>query len=389
MHRAVWMIVAAAISSSAWSQETTRPVLLNGAPLRGEIVHVGPEGIEVRVGDSNRLVPWMAFAPGTRLRYDPHYRANLKDAQKGVAPNRWAKPPDGVYSATPEPFAISSAQQPLAAGALQPVPADFRPLTFQPLHHIGVRRRGELVPLEGASDVRSVSWALQYGPSASDWVLFVLEPAAHEALPAAMHLWSASGRNVERFPASRQKEGEDTRVVFRDVRLQSTREGAAVDYVITISAVSRLPGTLLLRAEVILRRDPILSSFLLLGAPSGVLTGDGSISPRDILQPPTLTFSLDNVGGKSVFAGNVRMGRLRLVPKTGMSREVEVTISEERGPAIIEGTWPAGGEQPTDKNTFVVPLDKLKSGGKYALKAKIDLGPFIGPLDYTEHFVMP
>lgn len=383
----VCLLLVVHLGSVARAQQAPAPLLLNGAPLRGEIVSVRPEGIEVQSGGTSRVVPWYAFAPGTRFRYDPLYRANVKAAQQGMPPTRWPNPADGELSAAPREGA--RAADPAPPAPTEAIPrATFRPLSFAELPPIPPLRRGALVPLDRALDARATAWGLQYGAGHGDWILFVAEPGGQDGLPAALHIWTVSAKKPERIAATRHSEGDETRAVFRDVRFQTTREEAAIEYRVSVSASTRAPGSLLISAEITLRRDGVASRFALVGTPPGVVVGDVPISPRDLLAPPNLQMAMDSAGGKPVYAGNIRMGRLRLVPRSGMERAVAVSIREENGQEVLKDSFVCGGESPVDKYSFTVPLSALKKGGKYAIRASINLGPFLGVAEYQENFVM-
>lgn len=381
MRPAIVILALSLAALSARGQETPGLILLNGAPLRGEVIAVRPDGVEVRAGAATRLHPWSAFAPGTRYRFDPLYRANLTAAQQGLPVARWPNPPDGEYSAQPRPLAGPATTS--AAGA-----TDVRPLSFTALPPIPARPRNSLVTLDPKAGAQALSWGLRYGPAESDTAFFILESAGADGLPPAMHVWTAADKRPERITASRRADGDEARAVFREQRFRGAREDVQVEYRVSVSASTRMPGALLVNADVQLQKGAAISSFSLVGAPPGVLSGDGAVAARDLLAPPSLVMALDTIDGKPVFAGGVRMGRLRLIPRSGMDRALSVTISEERGAEVIKESVAFTGDAPADKHSFALPLQSLKSGGKYSLRARIDLGPFLGPVEYQESFVM-
>lgn len=365
---------------ASYGQEKPIPLLLNGTAVRGEIVAVRPDGMQVQSGVNTRFYPWTAFAPGTRYRFDPLYRANLTAAQQGLAVARWPNAPDGDYANDPPKFEPASAPVPDSAGIKPLVFAEFPPLPARPL--------ASLVTLDTKAGARSLAWGLRHGPAETDAAYFILETSGADGLPPAMHVWVATIKRAERVLASRRADGDEARAVFREQRFRGTREDVQVDYRISVSASTRMPGALLLSADIELRKGAAASSFTLVGMPAGVLVGDGNVAARDLLSPPSILFALDLRDGKPVYAGSVRMGRLRLIPRSGMERTIAITIRDERGKKVRAESIAFTGDAPTDKHSFFMPLDSLTSGGKYTIDARIDLGPFLGALEYQESFVM-
>jgi hypothetical protein len=380
MRAASGMLTGLLLSYSALAQEIVSHVrLLNGTPLKGEVAEVTAEGMALRSGSAIRFYPWPALAPGTRYRFDPLYRANLAAAQQGRPVSQWPNPPDGAYSAEPLP---------LDAPRADAISASVAPLAFTPFPAIPPKARSSLTALDAKAGAGSLSWGLRYGPAESEAAYFVFESAGDDGLPPAMHVWTGADKRPERVRMSRRADGEEARAIFREHRFRAVREDVEVTYRIAPTASTRAPGALLVSAEVELKKGLASSSFSLVGAPPGVLAGDGNVVARDLLAPPTLLMALESIGGKMVFAGAVRMGRLRLIPRSGMDRAISIDITDERGQKALAAEIPFSGDAPTDKHSFLVPLDGLSAGRKYALNARMSLGPFLGEVSYQERFVL-
>ncbi len=373
------MLAAGLLIRAAQGQEPGALILLNGTALRGEIVEVRADGIEIQAGAAVRFYPWTAFAPGTRFRFDPLYRANLDAAQQGLPVARWPNPADGDYTARPRPLEAPRAEAPAAS---------VTPLSFTAFPAIPAKSRGSLVALDPKAGANALSWGLRYGAAETEAAYFIFESAGEDGLPPAMHVWIAADKRPERVRSSRRADGEEARAIFREQRFRAQREGVDVSYGVAPSASTRAPGALLVSVEIELKKDGTSSSFALVGAPPGVLSGDGNVVARDVLAPPALVMALDSIDNKPVFAGAVRMGRLRLIPRGGMDRAVSIKIADERGGEALAAKVPFTGDAPTDKHSFVVPLDGLTAGRKYTLNARIGLGPFLGEVSYQEHFVL-
>lgn len=356
------------------------PRYLNGMPVKGEVSAVFPEGMEIRSGTSKRVYPWTAFSAGTRFRYDPLYRANLVAAQSGQPISAWTQPPDGGYEARTAP----------APEALPDVPtAEPRTMALAELPTISARPRASLVGLDLRDPARALTWGFRYGPAEADTVYLVLDPAPNDGLPTHMSVWLQPGKPPERLKGSRRVDGEEATVSFRKQRFRTMREGVEIQFDLGVSMSTRDPGVLWVALDVELKQGKTTSAFSLIGAPPGVLAGDGNILARDLLSTPSLKLTIETVEGQPAMMGNVRMGRLRLIPRAGMDKAVLIQITDARKTKVLEESVPIQEGRPGHKTSFTLALDRLTAGQKYAIQARIDLGPFLGPLVYEESFVRP
>jgi hypothetical protein len=348
-------------------------------PIKGELAEVSVEGVYMQVGSAKRFYPWAALSPGSRYRFDPLYRANLSAAQQGRPVSEWRNPPDGEYTSKPRA---------LDQRVTEEADVSVSPLAFLPLPEIPPKPRSAVAELDANAGSASLAWGLRYGPSESETAYFVFESPADDGLPPAMHVWSGAHKRPERVRMSRRADGEEARAVFREHQFRAVRENVEVTYRIAPTASTRAPGVFLLSAVVELKKGTATSSFSLVGAPPGVLKGDGKIIARDLLAPPSLFLTLESMGGKRVITGAVRMGRLRLIPRSGMDQTISIKIADELGAQVLAADVPFTADAPTDKRSFVLPLDGLSAGRKYSLHARMSLGPFLGEVSYQEHFVL-
>lgn len=351
-------------------------VLLNGAPVRGDVVAVRAEGVEVKVGETTRVIPWFAFSAATRLRYDPLYRANLSEAQRGLPPDKWPNQPDGEYTLNvPRPEAVSAGAGPSRAGA------GNRPFSFTPLASLPPLPRNSIANVPPAASIKTLSWGLRYGPSEEDAAYFVAVPEGADPLPATLHVWKGRTKRTETISASRRKDGDEIRVVFAEQTFTAEREGIQFTYRVSLSGSTRNPGSLLASIEVEMRRGPLNASFALVGVPSGVLIGDGNIVARDILAPPSVVLELDSSGNQPTLLGSVRMGRLRFVPRNLPSRSLQINVLNDRGIEVLTLTPTLGGDSPSDTHSFSVSASKLAAVARYTARVRMDMGPLLGLLD--------
>lgn len=358
----------------------------NGAPVRGTLKAVTAEGVEMDMGGSSRSYPWAALSAGTRFRHDPHYRANLAAAQAGQPKRAWTQPPEEGSAGGVAPGSPPAGGAP---GSTAAVPMTVGPLDLSAYDVVPPLARGGIPRLELRHPESALSWGLRFGKPVSDVVYLVFDPKEAGDVPESLILFAPTGERVDRIKATRRTEAGEPIVLFRKLRYHGTHNDASASIDLTCQFSSRQSSTLIVDADVELARGETRSSFRLVGAPAGTLRGDGDITARPLLEPPGLWLTADVSSGKPVLVGNVRMGRLKLLPKRGMGTEAAVTVLDDAGKVVLETTAAAKAGSAQDRYTISVPLDRLAAGRKYSVKASMDLGPLLGTVRYEEGFVLP
>ena len=370
--------LALSFALSAPAQEVR---LLNGTIVKGEVLSVRAEGMEIRTGDAPRLFPWSALSHGTRYRFDPLYRSNFTFAQQGRPADQWTNAPDAEYSVKPADLlpraAVAQTSAPPARLALGGLPA------------LPARPRRSMVEGAVATGTNSLSWAFQYGPGEFDAAYFMFDPPGENGLPEGASLWTHPDKRVERVRGSRRSDGEDAVVNYRRQQFKGALDGAEAEYGVTLVTATRHPDTLFLSLDVDLKKEKNTASFSLLGNPPGLLVGDGDVLAQSLLTPPDLLVRMLVVEEKPVLAGYLRMGRLLLLPRAGLGKAVQVTVTDARNTALVDEKVVLIEDSPLARESFVLPIAGLESGQSYLINAQIDLGPLFGLVRVESTYTAP
>ncbi len=350
-------VLAFVCVASAQEEVTMRYV--NGAPVKGSLVSAKPDGLLVSVEGANKLLPWSALSAGTRFRYDAAFRDNLATAQRGMPPADWTNSLEGAGT-------------------------DLL-MSFRAFPSTAERQRGRLPGFRVSDGANAVSWGFRYGPKDSDVAFAVLEAAGSEELPSSLLLWANASVNPETLTGSRRASGSDATMNFQSQRFTSVREGVDVQSDLAFAVGSRDPGQLIAILDVELKKGGAASAFTLYGVPPGLLIGDGAIAPQDMLVTPSMKWTVS----RGVLSGDVRMNRMQLLPRAGMSKTASVSISDEEGRVVAEEASAFREGRQDGAPALSLSLKALPSGQRYTLRARVDLGPFLGVLQHEETFVAP
>ena len=385
------MVALAIAVADARAEDEVR--YLSGAPVRGTVKSVSPAGVEVLGGNASRVYPWNMLSAGTRFRLDPVYRVNLPAIQQGAPLSARTNELETGYLATPAAADASAAG---ATGSLM-APAATSLLAAASAGPVDLGRFDAVNPLPRAAVAQAnlrngdaaLAWGLRYGSPVEQVVYFLFDVKEPGELPDGMVIYNPAGGRADRIKASRKTDGADAITQFRKLRYQGAVADVACAYDVACIFSSRQPGQLLVSLDIELARGGISAAFLLQGAVEGVLEGDGAMTANQVLAKPSLWMTADTSGGGPVLVGNVRMGRLRFIPRRGMDTAARVVVTDEMGAVAVDEPVTVSAKGPQDRYTLRLPLDKLKPGRKYALKASMDLGPLLGPLHYEESLVLP
>lgn len=359
-------IFIVALATAALGQDAPIVRFVNGTPVKGEVTSVKPEGLEITNGEAGKVYPWSAFAAGTRFRFDPLYRANFSLAQQGKPMSRWTNAPESTTDSGSAPAAV-------------------QPMTFSAFPPLAARSRASLAGLELNDAARALTWGFRYGPGETEVAYVAIEPGGDDGLPTTLLLWSDPNQRAERLRGSRRAVGDEATVSFRKQRFRSTREGVDVQCDLALSVSTLAEGVFNVALDVELKKGDAVSSFTLYGPPPGMLVGDGDIVAQDLLVSPLMKLAI-SAGSLS---GDIRMGRLRFIPRSGMDKAVSVVISDARNNAVMEEKVLFQDGKQAEIATLALPLKSLVTGQRYSMQSGIDLGPFFGALRYGETFVAP
>jgi len=351
--------------------------LINGVNVSGKVLGVSAVGMEVMVGKTRRTYPWYALSPGTRFKFDQTYRMNIDGYLAGSETSRLTNAPDPDYDplkpgSGPSPAVVEpvSATTSLNYG-LFGVPSAIIPVSLPAL---------SIVPADGLS-----FYALQYGATSSEVVLFGFSTVS----PGELIILDLKEGQVITEKSSTRKIADMEFKAYARKSLQSNFDSIAAEQNVQWLVDDRKGGGRFLHAEITLTRGAQKTSFILQGDPSGLKSGKEGVQPKPLLVEPTMSFTIQIENEKTYLAGRVRMGRLSLLPRSGMDLKVEVDIADASGRSILKRSLVFNADGLPDAYPLRMELDQLLAGQQYKLTATMSLGALLGKISHEMYFIMP
>ncbi len=117
---------------------------------------------------------------------------------------------------------------------------------------------------------------------------------------------------------------------------------------------------------------------------------EGEINVRGIIDLPVMWVGLDPASVEPKLVGDLRMSSMKLCPKRGMDNVVMIEILDEGGTETIDAMGIKIDEAALERDYSIsCKLPKLDAGKTYQVQASIDLGPFLGVINYNDKFTIP
>lgn len=364
-----WRTLAAAAllgGSGAWADaEEIR--LANGVVVRGEIRQATDSGLEFKTESGGRTYPWYTLSPATRYRLQPAYRANFKDILAGRPAGERQAVATSIREAAP-PAAASS--------ALLALDDNARITAIDPAK----------IPDWGAvSPDSTLSWALRYGPGSKHAAVFLFDVKAAKQLPEHLTVYDLQDGRLDQLEPRRDQRDGQAVVSFGPVRREAAYGAVRVTLDVTVSVLEKKPAEVQVDVQVQLSGPSGSATFGLSGAPASVVVGRKKIAVRDFLMTPSLSVVPEVRDAKPQLIGHIRMGRLKLWPRDGMDRIVDIQIRE--GSRVVWANKlnlvPAGDREPS------LELGGLARGKSYDVSARANLGAYLGELTYQDTLAIP
>ncbi|HEY8240733.1 MAG TPA: hypothetical protein VIH35_04765 [Kiritimatiellia bacterium] len=379
-----WRLVAAAalLAAASHAQELR---FANGMPLKGEPVEAINDGLVVKIGTTTKTFPWETLSPATRYRYQIFYRSNFDQVLTGISSANWSNSPDKIYrpfgSKGPAKEEAQETNTAAAAGSGATLVLDMYEVV-PPMAPIDIPK------LEIRAMDLAQFWSVQYGPTRKDVAVFAFDTKGAGELHDMLFVHTAVDDRTDKIRGAKRTDKDDTYMEFRRVPLQTQFGGTKATLDVECWFASKQAGVQA-RCETELVAGETKSSFVLRGTPAGVVQGNNQILTREILAPPVLWFILDTSSGKPLLVGNVRMGKMKLVPKFGMDDKVKLTVLNSVNGIALDQQINVGGADPETKYMIVVDLSRLAENETYAIKASVDLGAFLGPVKFEDRITIP
>lgn len=358
----------------------------NGMPLKGEVVGANNEGLEVKIANTTKTYPWETLSPATRYRYQIFYRANFDQVLLGVSSANWSNEPDSVYRPFGKP-AKEEAAKPDEAAAETSGDSSLR-LTLDTYEDVPVLAAIDIPKLEIRAMDLAQFWSVQYGPTRKDVVVFIFDTKGVGEMHDVMFVRTQADDRTDKVRGAKRSDKTDNYMEFRTVPLQSLFGTTKATLEMECWFASKTPG-LQVRSKVELASGETKSSFDLRGSPAGIVQGNAPILTRELLSPPTLWFVLDTSSGKPLLVGNIRMGKMKMIPGRGMDSKVKLTVLNSVNGIAMQQDINMASVDPESKYMIVVDLGKLAENETYTIKASIDLGGFLGSASFEDKITVP
>ena len=315
--------------------------------------------------------------------------AQLSDADQAFVRESTAAPapapaPAGEPAATPAP--PQAAPPAAAAEAADPTTAWIAFAAPDPM------TSDQFPGLVATNLARMMLLGIQYGPAKTDVLYCAFETPDPQQPPSALHLYSPAAEGYTKtvtLQGTRRKVEESRVTGYKDVRLKAAFGEVQVSATLEFICGIGRSDTVLLNAAVQLARGGAASACLLGGyLNNDVVYGAGTVPILPLLGKPSLEVKTWMMRGP-VLTGFGQVGKLSVIPKTGMVSTLAVEVAErESGRSLDrlkgefnEKKFAAG--QPD--RTINVSL-QLEPGKKVAVKSVMDLGPLLGKAEKSSNF---
>jgi hypothetical protein len=177
---------------------------------------------------------------------------------------------------------------------------------------------------------------------------------------------------------------------FKDIELTTQFGEINARYDIEFEYTSDQARDLSVTIEIELSSGDKDSDFILYGQPTDLVYNKGVINVRGIIDLPVMWIGLDPASAEAVLIGDVRMSRMKLCPKRGMEDDVEIELYDEKEEGPVEVTSVSLDESMFGREYGIrAELKDLERGQPQIVKARIDLGPFLGVMSCREEVRLP
>ncbi|MBU1694693.1 MAG: hypothetical protein KKC51_12110 [Verrucomicrobia bacterium] len=284
-----------------------------------------------------------------------------------------ATPPPSAASAT-EAGDTNTSTAWLVYAAPDPLPADQFP------------------GLAGTNLPRTMLVGIQFGPAKTDVLYCAFESPDPQEPPSLLYLYSPSAEGFTRTvtrPGMRRKV-EETRISsFRDIRLKSAFGDIRMAADLEFSCGFGRSDTVLLLATIQLSGAGQTSALLLGGMLNNdFIYGAGTLNVFPLLTRPELSVKTWMMRGPAL-TGFCQMGRLSLVPKSGMGSALALEVVERDSGRVLDRMKTEINEKKLvagQPDRTIFQSLSLQAGKKVLIKAILDLGPFFGKVEKSSNF---
>lgn len=366
--------------------------LANGVIVKGDVVGSSPDGLQIQTPAGTKVYSWETLSMATRYRHQPVFRANLDPVLRGLPPHaRTNKPDPGAIVVPPKP-AVATSAPPKPQD--NPAPADDSSRLFDNAEYEHVISIAS-TDFPGAT-LRSPPYAsyvgFQYGLGKDEVIYFAFDTKGQTDLSDILFVYSPAApefRTTQRIAGFKKGSGASRLVSYRKLKTSAQFGNIAASFELEPETMGLMTNELTMTVSVELSRGNSRSRFTLNQRFTDLLHGEGLIPVKGVLDLPTLWLTMDTVDGAPKIAGNLNMSNMKLVPRDGMDNRVAITVSDSDDNAVLRENVKLDVASFPATYGIVCEPKRLQPNTTYTVSATIDLGPFFGPVEFSDEISTP
>lgn len=315
-------------------------------------------------------------------------QGTLAPPAESPAPTPEPTPSAPAASAPPPPRREKAAEEAL------PPDSDLARLTSTNSYAVPDPQNSEAIPGIAGTNLLSIMFiGLQYGPQKTDVLYCGFESPSPQKPPAQLYLYSPGApaylKTVSVQGRSRRVEEERTSF-FPDIKVSCSFGDIKLNADLAFSCGIGRPDTVLLLAGVELLKERAVSRFMVGGfLNEQIVMGPGPVRIVPLLQRPGISLQ----AFPPRINGYISMNRMSVIPKSGMDTLVTMEALDPDNDRVIDRAKVEINEEMLTKGTFnrtfFNTFSNLPRGRPYAIRATVDLGPFLGTVTRRIDFKGP
>ena len=258
-------------------------------------------------------------------------------------------------------------------------------------------RAGDLPAIELRQPDTATRWAFQFGPNEGDIAYFVFDSPGLDLLHDTLYVYSPSQphyRTPQKIVGKKVSLGEDKVRRFSGISLAAKNGTLNTRFILDLTyGVVRIDILGVVVNVELSAAGGGVSRFAYGGYINEQLGvgGEEAFEVFPALQEIRLGASVKANLAPAQGSVSLKMGPMNLVPGKGVDKAIRVELVDAEG-KIRERfkTEPAREDLLSEGGTqYSFNLEKAKPGKDYTMKASIDLGPVVGPMESRSSFTGP
>jgi len=259
------------------------------------------------------------------------------------------------------------------------------PFAYEPMKKVTSAELGFPEPRKPSEAYRL---AFRFGEKADDVMYCMLDTETWENNADRLYVMipghTQYGKPTLLKGKSKKITGNPPAFLFKDVPVKAAFGDMQVSMMISVSMGEPVKGLVGVRADVTLQKGRDRSRFLLKGALSEQAAyAEDRFPPVELLGQPALQVGGKASAGMVAVSGLLTMNHLSLMGISGMDKQVQIQLINEKGKAAKKLKWKLDEEDVyklSHGHRYTIDQVKLKPGA-YTLSSVSDLGPQLGKVE--------